>query len=628
MTDTANPSPTATAPLDAEVRGRFGVLPNFFRLAPETPEVTANLWGFARFGYLDLPLPPLFKERLFVYLSRFCEVRYCIARHVGFLAGLGRPAGDPACPPEPVEQVVRLIRRPLPRGDALAAHLARLAAAPLAGPPASDTPTEEAVFACATHVFLQTPQAGACLDALRTALGGTVVQRLLVFLTFVRTAHYWTRVHPELALEDDIKGLLAVHETLAECVLNDPEAATAEATQVLRDELTALRRERALREEAERANRALREADRKKDEFLAVLAHELRNPLAPLRNGLQVMKLAGGNAEAVEKSRTMMERQLEQMVRLVDDLLDVSRISRGKVELRRVRLDLADVLRQAVETSRPAVESGGHALTVTLPPEAVYVDADPMRLAQVVSNLLNNAAKFTDRGGRISLTAGRDGNAAVVAVADTGVGIPADKLAGVFEMFSQLDRTLEKTQGGLGIGLSLVKGVVELHGGSVTARSDGPGRGSEFVVRLPAVPTPAAVERDDATGPTVVPRRRILVVDDNVDGAGSLATMLDLMGNETRTAHDGLDAVAAAAAFRPDVILMDIGMPRLNGFDACRRIRAEEWGKDVVLVAQTGWGLEDDRRKSAEAGFDHHLVKPVDPTALMKLLAGLKPANA
>ena len=374
------------------------------------------------------------------------------------------------------------------------------------------------------------------------------------------------------------------------------------------------------------AAEALVEADRKKDEFLATLAHELRNPLAPLRNGLQIMKLAGGDAAAVEKSRSMMERQVGQMSHLIDDLMDLSRISRGKIALQKMRLKLAEAVQDAVDTARPLIEERGHELVVDVPPEPLYVDADRTRLSQILGNLLNNAAKYTDRGGRIRVAVERQGSDVVVAVEDNGVGIPAHLLTTVFDMFAQVDRSLEKSQGGLGIGLNIVKRLVEMHDGSIVAESDGHGAGSRFVVRLPVVLTVTTERPDDHNGvPKVKPaRRRILVVDDNVDGADSLAEMLRIMGNETQTAHDGLEAVDVAAAFRPDVILMDIGMPRLNGYEACRRIRGEPWGRNVIIVAQTGWGQEDDKRKSQDAGFNFHMVKPVDPAALEKMLAGLK----
>ncbi len=374
----------------------------------------------------------------------------------------------------------------------------------------------------------------------------------------------------------------------------------------------------------------LAEVNRRKDEFLATLAHELRNPLAPLRNGLQIMKLAGGNPDAVEKSRGMMERQVGQMTHLIDDLMDLSRINGGKIVLQKARLKMSDVVQDAVDTSRSLIEERGHALVVDVPPEPLYVDADRTRLAQVFGNLLNNAAKYTETGGRIRVAVERQGSDVVVAVEDNGVGIPAHMLTRVFDMFAQVDRSLEKSQGGLGIGLNIVKRLAELHDGSIVAESGGHGAGSRFVVRLPVVLTVTTDGPDDDNNvPMAKPaRRRILVVDDNVDGAGSLAMMLDFMGNETQTAFNGLEAVAVAESFRPDVILMDIGMPKLNGYEACRRIRERPWGRDIVIVAQTGWGQDEDRKKSSDAGFDHHLVKPVETGALMKLLAGLKTVTA
>ncbi|MFO0877463.1 MAG: ATP-binding protein [Gemmataceae bacterium] len=377
--------------------------------------------------------------------------------------------------------------------------------------------------------------------------------------------------------------------------------------------------------------RQLRQEDEKKDEFLATLAHELRNPLAPLRNGLQIMRLAGTDRAAIEQSRNMMERQLEQMVLLVNDLLDLSRVSRGKVELRKERVELARVVQQAVETSRPLIEEAHHDLSISSPAGPIFVEADPTRLVQVFANLLNNAAKYTDLGGRIHLSIERDGSEVVVRVTDTGVGIPAHMLAKVFDMFTQVDRSLEKTRGGLGIGLSLVKKLVEMHGGTVGARSNGHGTGSEFIVRLPVVLSLVDAQRAAGKGDekkTASGRRRILVVDDNRDSANSLAMLLRVMGNDAQTAHDGLEALDVAPVFRPDVILLDIGMPRLDGYETARRIRSEPWGKGVVLVAQTGWGQEEDKRRSREAGFDSHLVKPIDPAGLEKLLASLHVGTA
>jgi signal transduction histidine kinase/ActR/RegA family two-component response regulator len=373
-----------------------------------------------------------------------------------------------------------------------------------------------------------------------------------------------------------------------------------------------------------RAEEALKDADRRKDEWLAMLAHELRNPLAPIGNAVQFLRLEGPTDPDLQNARDIIERQLRQMTRLVDDLLDVSRITRGKLTLRQEPVSLGAVLTNAVESSRPLIEAAGHDLAVSLPPEPILVEADPTRLAQAFLNLLNNAAKYTPQGGRIGLSAERQGGVAVVRVRDTGIGIPALMLPHIFDLFTQVDRSLERSQGGLGIGLTLVKRLVEMHGGGVEARSEGPDQGSEFVVRLPVIVMPAVPSPQPSLGgerAAVAAKLRILLVDDNRDAAESLGLLFQVKGHDVRIAHDGVAGLEAAASFRPDVALLDIGMPRLNGYDLARRLRGQAWGQGLVLIALTGWGQEDDRRRTQEAGFDHHLVKPVDPDALQELLA-------
>jgi PAS domain S-box-containing protein len=375
------------------------------------------------------------------------------------------------------------------------------------------------------------------------------------------------------------------------------------------------------------AEEALKEADRRKDEFLATLAHELRNPLAPIRNALQILRLKVPPTSELEWAQNIIDQQIQQMIRLIDDLLDVSRITRDKLDLRKETVELAKVVESAIETSRPLIEQNRHQLTVSLPSEPVCVEADEIRLAQVFSNLLNNAAKYTDQGGRIWLDARQQGNEVFVSVRDTGIGIPADKLTHVFEMFAQIDRSLEQTRGGLGIGLTLVRRLVDLHGGSIEAKSEGAGQGSEFIVRLPIVAedqTPEALP-SPGNGQRALPTSslRILVVDDNRSTASSLEVVLRTMGNDIRIAHDGEAALAAAEHFKPNVALLDIGLPKLNGYEVCRRIRREPWGRAMVLIALTGWGREEDRRTAEQAGFDYHMVKPVDPEAVMRFLAGV-----
>jgi PAS domain S-box-containing protein len=411
-----------------------------------------------------------------------------------------------------------------------------------------------------------------------------------------------------------------VHSIVSVKALRRPDGSVDHFMALAQDITERKRAEQALRE----SEAALKEADRRKDEFLATLAHELRNPLAPLRHGLQIMRLARGNAEILDQAREMMERQVGHMAALVDDLIDLNRISRGEISIHKERVDVASVVGSALDTCETAIRRSRQELTVALPPEPVYVYADRVRLAQVMSNLLSNACKYTDPGGSISLAVEAERGTVQMSVKDTGIGIPGHMLSRVFDMFTQVDGDTERAQRGLGIGLTIVKRLIEMHGGTVEARSAGRGMGSEFIVRLPLFFS--RIESRDVDEPSAsapVARHRILVVDDNEDVALGLAMMLKLMGNDTRLAHSGREALDAGEAFGPDVILMDIGMPGLSGYGAAQRVRETVWGKRARLVAVTGWGQEKDRLASAQAGFDEHLVKPVEPRDLESLLASL-----
>ena len=378
------------------------------------------------------------------------------------------------------------------------------------------------------------------------------------------------------------------------------------------------RAEKLLQEQAA----VLAESNRRKNEFLAMLAHELRNPLAPIRNAAQVLRLSKDAGEIGQSAAATIERQVSQMVRLVDDLLDVSRINQGKIELRRGPIELASHVHHAVEASRAMYKSMSHDLTVTLPPKPIYLNADSTRLIQVLGNLLNNACKFTEECGRISLTVEEHDGQAVIRVRDSGIGIAADQIPRIFDMFTQVDTSVERSVNGLGIGLTLVKSLVEMHNGTVEVNSAGLGHGSEFVVRLPALAvTPESTLQPTPETPLPTTSRRILIVDDNRDSAITLAMWLKCIGNETLTAYDGVEALETAAKFLPDVVLLDIGLPLLNGYEVARKIREQPWGQSMLLIALTGWGQEEDRQKSKEAGFNAHLVKPVEQSVLMKLLA-------
>jgi signal transduction histidine kinase/methanogenic corrinoid protein MtbC1/CheY-like chemotaxis protein len=402
------------------------------------------------------------------------------------------------------------------------------------------------------------------------------------------------------------------------------EVATYDELSRLNNDLLTAQRELARKNaQLERLNERLVEADQRKNEFLAMLAHELRNPLAPLRNAAHLLQQPGLDQPFVERTGEMMGRQVQQLGRLVDDLLDLSRIARGKMQLRKEGVDLGQVARRAADASRPLVEARRHELTVSLPDSPVRLLADPTRLEQVLTNLLNNAARYTPEGGRIRLTAATEGNEAVVRVRDTGIGIPPEMLSRIFGLFAQVERAEERAGGGLGIGLSLVKSLTEMHGGRVEAHSAGPGQGSEFVVRWPLATeqAPAGVPAPTERAPAGEGAVRVLLVDDNVDAAESLAMLLRLRGHEVAVAYDGPAALRAAEARRPEVALLDIGLPSMDGYELARRLRPQPGLGRTVLVALTGWGQEEDRRRSAEAGFDHHLVKPVDLPELQRVLA-------
>jgi signal transduction histidine kinase len=732
-----NDTPPIANDLQAEARSRFGVLPNFFCTAASAPGLSEELWRFAKSAYLDSPLPSLFEERLFVHLSRFCDIRYCIVRHVGFLVGAGHPAGDASVRPESIEQAIALLSRPVPDGAQLEHSLVLLQG--LAFPveiPEPEAELEGALFDALTILFVRPRGAERARLAIAHSVGESTFEILTAFLAFVRTAHYWTETHPTLGYEIDMIALMQNHPELTRLMLHSSEAEWAHSGEALHRTLDDLRstsgalrssegrfralvtatsdilyrmspdwaemrgldgkgflpdttlpdldwlhryipedeqakvntairaavltkgvfelEHRMLRNDGtagcvlsravpllndngevvewfgaaldltarKAAEDALRNADRRKDQFLATLAHELRNPLAPLRNGLQIARLNSPADTPFRRTIDMMDRQVSMLVHLVDDLMDVSRISTGKIELRCDTVTLREVLAASAEASRAAIDARGHRLVIDASAEELAVEGDFDRLTQVVSNLLSNAAKYTDAGGTIQLRVTRQGADGVVSVADTGIGIPAADLSGVFEMFSQVHSHRRHADGGLGIGLSLVRQLVEMHGGSVQAASPGEGRGSIFSVRLPLTEPAAAPKRAAvATETPAAPRRRILIVDDNEDAATSLAMLLGQLGHEVMTASDGQEGVNKAAAFCPHVVFLDLGMPRMDGVEAAKRLRSLPDGGQTILIALTGWGHEYDLRRTREAGFDHHVLKPIEPHSLGLLIS-------
>jgi signal transduction histidine kinase len=772
--------PSSTLRFRREVEDRFGVLPNFFCSADAAPGLVEELWKFAKSAYLDSPLPSLFKERLFVHLSRFCEIRYCIVRHVGFLIGQGRPAGDVDARPETVEQVIEMLRRPLPEGRELASMLDRLERVSLGGRlPEPRTQSETDLFDALTIMFLSPRATARARAAVRAAVGDATFELLVAYLAFIRTAHYWTEMHPELTYEPDMAELLRSHGELAALLLDTSEAALVQGGVRLRDTLNELKRvegallesesryafllrlgdalrrlvdpraiqgeasqllgERLLTDRAyyaeideaqgfirvehdfvrpgvsstvgryllsdfnwvgptfrmggpvvvadirtsplipdadrsavaaidvgafvaaplirdgrlvaalwvsERAPRAwspdeveliketadrtweaieraraeekLREANARKDEFLAMLAHELRNPLAPIQTSLELIRRGGDTVVAVERVRGIIERQVGHMVRLIDDLMDVSRITSGKIVLQREPTLLASLVHSAVETNSAAMAAKRIALSVDLPQDPCVMNVDPTRFIQILSNLLHNAAKFTNDGGSVCITAKiipstNHGEPELsISVADSGIGIPPAMLPRVFDLFTQGES--RSSQPGLGIGLALARRLVELHTGRLDCRSEGIGRGSEFVIQLPLTTTQLVSATERRTDERQL-EQRVLVIDDNEDAATATAMLIEDMGGEARVAYDGESAIAMLHEYEPEVVLLDIGMPGLDGYETCQRIR-RVLGSRVVLVALTGFGQEQDKEKATRSGFDAHLTKPADERAL------------
>lgn len=392
-----------------------------------------------------------------------------------------------------------------------------------------------------------------------------------------------------------------------------------------RDELQAVAEEnKRLLLESQRYSQALKEADQRKDEFLATLAHELRNPLAPIRNGLSLLKKAGATPHA-EEIKMMMERQLVHLVRLIDDLLDVSRVSQGKIELKMQTITFQSALQAALEASRPLIEANKHTLNVAVPEEPIFISADLTRLAQILSNVLNNAAKYTPAGGKIELNVVTKENDLIISIKDNGMGIPQHMQPKIFDLFTQVENSLERSQGGLGIGLALVQRLVTMHGGTISVESAGAGKGSTFTLRLPTVPAPdtSETEKKSKMPGETVSAQRVLVVDDNVDSAKTTGWMLEMLGHTYRLAHDGEEALIAAREYRPAIVLLDIGLPKMNGYDVCRTLRKDPLFENTIFIAQTGWAQKKDRTDAQEAGFNYHLVKPVDFQKFSELIEGI-----
>lgn len=502
----------------------------------------------------------------------------------------------------------------------------------LLAPTAKDASIAEALLSSAGIVVSVLPTIDAMMSELMLGGAAVIIPEEVVAASssarlraFVETQPPWSDL-PVLVLTrpgaDSVESAQATR-TLGNVTLLERPLQVTTLLSAVRTAIRARERQYQIRghlEEREGAERALRLADQRKDEFIATLGHELRNPLAPLLTGLELLKAAKIEDPRVTHTTAIMERQIRHLIRLVDDLLEVSRITRGLIEIQRKPLDLGDVLQSVVDATQPLVDAANQDLKIELPDEPIAVTGDVVRLTQVFSNLLTNATKYTNAGGRIRVALERVGDRARVIVRDNGIGIAPAQLSSIFDMFTQVDRSNRRAQGGLGIGLTLVRSLIDLHGGSVEAQSAGPGMGSEFIVTLPIRATqPARQEAPTVIAP--IPSRRVLIVDDNCDAAETLGELLGTLGAEVKVVDSGARALEVVGEFRPDVVLLDIGMPDMDGYEVARRLRAMPLHATTLLIALTGWGQDQDRRHSRAAGFDHHIVKPPDLARLIRLIA-------
>jgi len=610
------------AGFEADVSRRFGILPNFFRSARAAPELIEQLWGFAKAGYLDNPMPSVFKERLFVWLSRFCPMRYCIVRHVGFLLGEGhgRAAGDESAQPQSLDEVITLLRRPSPWRRDMTPVYASLETARLNGRwPAAGSQLEDEIFACAAVMFVEPARSDSARGALIRTLGQRDYEFLSGCLAFIRTAHYWTMLHPEIESEEDMLALMRGHEELAQLLMEDSEADHSEMSERTFAELKSLR-ELNERQELRKAKLALEEKDRQKDQFIAVLAHELRNPLGAIRTSAYALRRLNLQDDRAGPLVERVDRQTTAIARMLEDLLDASRIAFGKVSVRFESVDLRAFLREALDEQQPHARQAGLQLTAQITEDTCYVNADRMRLRQVVDNLLSNAIKFTAAGGSVELTLAIENDAAVVSVRDTGIGFESAFAERLFEPFVQQEQGRDRSAGGLGLGLAIAARLATLQNGSLTASSPGIGRGALFTLTLP-VANPLADDPISGVPVEQLSPKSVLLVEDNKDLADGFAELLRLHGVHVRVAYDGPSAIKNALEAVPDIILCDLGLPGgMDGFAVARACRAEGSLRNVRLVAASGYSSSEDHAKATTAGFDSLMIKPLTEESLRRLI--------
>jgi signal transduction histidine kinase/ActR/RegA family two-component response regulator len=620
--------PTGSSPFEIEVTDRFGLLPNFFRSAAAEPELIQKLWSFAKAAYLDNPIPALFKERLFVVLSRLCPVRYCIVRHVGFLLGHGRPAGDASAPTHSIGDVIQLLKRPTPWSRDLPSVYAQLEAAtsPLSNWPEPRTDIEDLIFTCAAVIFTEPARGDTARLALIKALGPSRFEYLVGLLAFIRTAHYWTMLHPEIETEEDMRALIREHAELARLLIEDPDADRCDMGARLFDELMSLR-ELNEREELKKAKAALEEKDRQKDQFIATLAHELRSPLAAIRSATDALRLLDSKDPTVERLRMGLDRQSTVMARMLDDLLDSARITFGKVYIQFDDINVSDVVREIVEENAQRVKAAGLHFVHEISNLPCYVRGDYIRLRQIIDNLLSNAIKFTPASGTIAVRLREDGSSVTLGIEDTGIGFASALASILFEPFVQQEQGSDRTSSGLGLGLAISRKLAELHGGSLSGQSSGVGQGAAFALTLPLA-TPPVKNARPVEQLRRTDRKRVLLVEDNKDAADALAELVGLLGCDVEVAYDGRSALARAVLTLPGLILCDLGLPGgMDGYAVAREVRADARLNQSLLVAVSGYSQPKDHAAAKQAGFDRLVPKPITVDSIEALLNDLLPKS-
>jgi signal transduction histidine kinase len=611
------------ATFEAAVTDRFGMVPNFFRSARAAPELLEQLWGFAKAGYLDNPMPSMFKERLFVWLSRYCPMRYCVVRHVGFLLGNGHghAAGDADAGTQTIDGVIALLRKPSPWKRDMAQVYSSLEVAPrvTAEWPASGSRMEDEIFACAAVMFVEPARSEAARRALVRTLGQREFEFFSGCLAFIRTAHYWTMLHPEIETEEDMLELLRDQQELARLLLEDPEANRSEMSEHMLAELTQLR-ELNERKELERAKQTLEEKDRQKDQFIAVLAHELRNPLGAIRAAAYAL-----NRLDLEDSRAIplverVDRQTTAIARMLEDLLEASRIAFGKISIEIESFDLRHLLTDALDEHARHARKAGLQLNAQISEHPCVINGDRMRLRQILDNLLSNAIKFTPAGGNVELSLIKESESAIVHVRDTGIGFESAFAEKLFEPFVQHEASRDRSAGGLGLGLAICSRLARIQNCLLTATSPGTGRGALFTLAIPLASRSNDHAVDGSAKEQFSPRS-LLLVEDNKDLADGVAELLRLHGVLVRVAYDGPTAIKSALDEVPDVILCDLGLPGgMDGFAVARACRAEQSLQGVRLVAASGYSSAEDHANAKTAGFNSLMIKPLTEESLRTLI--------